>query len=307
MTDIPLDTLRWSSSEPNLQNVSKQGEFSLRPCFGPEPDREWWALDAANIELRIPAYEAGEEEMLQLFERPNDPPYFGSNHLLVSHILHPKLFEECRGEGGIIDGRIFKSRYDDSWYQWVKNGNFAVQYGAIEQSGTADRAYHVPGAQKRIQARFRKIAQLNQQMIRQAEVKGYVETIPDRSIDPTQGYPLQCTRTEWGRILPTVPLNYHVQGTAMWWMGRAMSRCSALLHQWRIEGVIDAWIVSQVHDELIFSFPKGSTFRTNLPFVRQLKYQMELGGSQEYGIGIPIPVTIKYHPVHWGEGESIAA
>ena len=67
-------TLRFSSQSPNEQQISAQEETNLRYCFGPAPDREWYSLDANNIELRIPAYEAGEEEMIDLFERPNGPP-----------------------------------------------------------------------------------------------------------------------------------------------------------------------------------------------------------------------------------------
>ena len=220
------DTLRWSSQNPNEQNISKQEGFNLRYCFGPAPEREWWSLDAKNIELRLPAYEAGETEMIALFERPDDPPYFGSNHLLVCHILHPKKFEEC-----VAAGESFKDKYKSTLYQWVKNGNFAVQYGAVEESGTADRAYHVKGAQHKIQRRFYRIKKLNEQMIKHAKEHGYVETIPDKTVDPDHGYPLLCTRSRWGDILPTVPLNYHIQGSAMWWMMKAMIRCQNYLDE----------------------------------------------------------------------------
>lgn len=333
-------TLRWSCSNPNEQNISKQKGFNLRYAFGPAPGREWWSLDAKNIELRIPFYEAQEEEGIALFERPDDAPYFGSNHLLVAHILHPKEFNEClsckackleidpsgrngekycqcRIKDAMIDGRVFKTRYASTLYQWVKNGNFAVQYGAIDKtdgSGTADRAYHLPGAQRRIKARFRKLAALNDAQIAHAERFGYVETIPDRSVDPDKGYPLLCTRTEWGKILPTVPLNYHVQGTAMQWTTKAMVRVANKLKQWREEMGFDGHLVMQVHDELVLDFPKSkkhpketkdekSIFRTgmsNLWRIRIIQKLMERGGED---IGIPTPVSATYHEHTWDEGE----
>lgn len=302
---VATNTLRWSSSHPNEQNISKQEGFNLRYCFGPAPGREWWSFDAKNIELRLPAYEAGEYEMIQLFERPNDPPYFGSNHLLAAHVIHPRRFEECVNEEGEIDGRIFKSRYASSYYQWTKNGNFAVQYGATESSGTADRAYHVQGAQRKIRQRFKRIARLNRRMINYAESWGYVETIPDRTVDPHRGYPVQCLRNEFSRSKPTIPLNYHIQGTAMWWMMKAMIRCEEYLQELRAQG-IDAYMVMQVHDELVFDFPaappeySGDRKRYNRRYVAEIIRRMEHGGDD---LGIPTPVSAEYHPNNWSESE----
>lgn len=289
------DTLRWTSSNPNAQNISKQEGFSLRVAFGPAPGREWWSLDANNIELRLPAYEAGETEMIMLFERPNDPPYYGSNHLLVFDILHPQLFAE--------HGKNVKKLFASTWYQWVKNGNFAVQYGAMEESGTSDRAYHVKGAHARIKSRFSKIAALNDQMIEYANRHGYVETIPDRSVDPSRGYPIQCSTTSWGKISPTVPLNYHIQSSAMWWMGKAMIRCQDYLDEVNAanRGIMGEYMmIMQIHDELVFDFPKGTgpkPWLTNLPKIRKIKYLMEQGGVD---YGIPTPVSCSYHPDNWG-------
>lgn len=302
-------TLRYSSSNPNEQNISKKKGFNLRYCFGPTPDREWWSLDAKNIELRIPAYEAGEAMMIQLFERPDDPPYYGSNHLLVSHILHPKLFEECVNEQGVIDGRIFKKKYESTWYQWVKNGNFAVQYGAMEESGTADRAYHMKGAQNIVQGRFTEINKLNLRMIHSANKFGYVETIPDKTVDPNRGYPILCKRTQWGKVLATTPLNYHVQGTAMWWMMKAMIRCHELLSSWRNKG-FNAYMVMQIHDEIVFDLPRSKVDpredptggKSNLWRIRKLRETMEMSGED---IGIPTPVSCEYHSNNWSEGDEL--
>jgi len=291
------DTLRWSSSNPNEQNISKQEGFNLRYCFGPAPGREWWSLDAANIELRIPAYEAGEQEMIELFERPEDPPYYGSYHLLVFSILHPDKWAKY--------GAKCKEVYKSTWYQWTKNGNFAVQYGAVEESGTADRAYRVPGAQRMIRERFRKIDELNKKLIAFASKRGYVETIPDKTVNPERGYPILCSRSKFGGVKPTVPLNYHVQGTACWWMLKAMIRCSAYLNELNKRDKRGYYMILQVHDELVFDFPKGKgkkPWLTNLPKIRTIKRLMEQGGDD---IGVPTPVEIEYHAEDWSKGITI--
>lgn len=291
------DTLRWSSSNPNEQNISKKEGFNLRYCFGPSPGREWWSLDAMNIELRIPAYEAGEEEMIDLFEHPDDPPYYGSNHLLMFDTIHPKMFGEY--------GAKVKKRFASTWYQWTKNGNFAVQYGSVEESGTADAAYHMPGAFRKIKNRFQKIhgpGGLNEQLIEYAEKYGYVETLPDLNVCPERGYPLLCTRNARGGIKPTVPLNYHVQGTAMWWMMKAMIRCQEYLDELnRRTREPEYFMIMQVHDELVFDFPRKPK-KGNLPKIRHIQKLMEEGGND---IGVPTPVSIEYHPKNWSKGIAV--
>ena len=306
------DTLRWSSSNPNSQNISKQTDVNLRRAFGPMPGREWWSCDASNIELRIPAYEANEPEMVQLFDHEDEPPYYGSYHMLIFDTLHPEKFAKY--------GMESKKVYASTWYQWTKNGDFAVQYGAVESSGTADRAYHIPGAQRRIKSRFKEITKLSDRMIEFADRYGYVETIPDKSVCPERGYPLLCTRSQWGKVLPTVPLSYHVQGTAMWWMMKAMIRCDEFLSQINqsdtllrsyIGDAVDRLesreyrIVLQVHDELVFEMPKGigdEPWKTNLPIVNELRALMRNGGDD---IGVPTPVGCEYHADNWAEGKSV--
>ncbi len=300
------DTLRFSSSNPNSQNVSKQEGFSLRYCFGPAPGREWWCLDAENIELRIPAYESGEKEMVELFENKDKPPYYGSYHLFVFDILHPEKFAK-HGVG-------CKKIYESTWYAWTKNGNFASQYGAVEASGTADRAYHVPGAQHKVQRRFSKMAALNRLMIELAEEHGYVETMPNKTVDPKRGYPLLCSRSRWGGIQPTVPLNYHVSGTAMWWMQSAMIRCQEYIDELNARpGVenrpeLQAHMILQVHDELVFDFPKAvekkgkAWYPVNLQLIHHIQGLMEKGGED---IGVPTPVSIDYHAETWSEGVGV--
>ncbi len=303
-------TLRWSSSAPNEQNVSKKEGFNLRQAFGPAPGREWWSLDAQNLELRIPTFEAEEEVPMKVFLNPKEPPYFGSYHLVVFDFLYPELFAK--------HGAKVKDLYESTFYQWVKNGNFAVIYGAQEE--TADRTYRVSGAYKKIRYRFPKIAKLSDRMVAYAEKHGYVETIPDRSVCPERGYPVQCSRSEWGRISPTVPLNYHIQSTACWWMGRAMVRCEEKLAEWRDQG-FDAFITMQVHDELVFDFPKSvihprddlkaekegeGLFRTskssNLWRIRILQKLMETGGED---ISVPTPVAVGYNENNWADEEKL--
>jgi hypothetical protein len=302
------DTLRWSSSNPNSQNISKKEGFNLRFAFGPAPGREWWSLDAKNIELRIPAYESNETEMIALFEKPNDPPYYGSNHLLNFHTVYLDLWERELKEVGIEKvGPHCKKKYASSWYQWCKNGGFAKIYGG--QKATVDRSFHKEGAYELIAQRFSKMEALNQHCIYTANKQGYVETMVDKTIGSKRGYPIWCTRTQWGKVLPTVPLNYHVQSTAMWWTMKAMIRTQEQLDQWNRQGGDNYFLCMQVHDECVFDFPLSETDPTkdnakgygpsNRWRIELIKKHMEEGGND---IGIPTPVGVEYHSHNWSEG-----
>lgn len=296
---IGTATLRWSSSEPNQQNISKKEGFGLRDCFGPAPGREWWSCDAKNIELRLPAYESGEQELIDLFERSDEPPYYGSNHLLNFHTVYPDIWDTEIGLVGFEKvGPHIKKKYASTYYQWCKNGGFAVQYGAIDvEDGTADKAFKRPGAHKKLKQRFSKLESLNQKWIRFAERYGYVETIVDPTIDPNRGYPIAIPRKYNGQVKETVPLNSHIQGSSAWWMCKAMKRCIEYLAT--LPG--NCKLIMQIHDELVFDLPYKPNLG-NKSIMLRVKSLMEQSGRD---ISIPTPVGLEYHDSSWGKGTTI--
>ncbi len=326
---VGSDTLRFTSRNPNGQNISKKEDFNLRKVFGPAPGREWWSFDAKGIEDRLPAYKSGQQELIDIFEKPDEPPYYGSNHILRFETIYPDIWHgdlgkpctagkdekgewKCKCQGGLVALKTMaghvKKLYADSWYQWCKNGGFAIQYGAVDKAngtGTADRAFHKAGAHAILKQRFSKLEALNRACINRANRCGYVETMPDKTVDPDRGYPLWCTRTEKGNILETVPLSYYIQGTAMWWTCKAMVRLDDLLTDWVGDG-FDAFITLQVHDEIVVDMPKRADPRTNprksnLGRARVIQATMARGGDD---FGIPLPAGCEYHPESYATGIS---
>lgn len=285
-------TLRLSSSNPNAQNVSKLEEFGLRSVFGPLPGREWWSLDYNNLELRIPAYESQEPAMLELFENPERPPYYGSYHLLIFSILHPDKYDHDDPEGLVKA----KDEHKATWYQWTKNGNFAELYGAIEKSGTADRAFHVPGAQRIVAERLTEKSRLNQYWIGYAEKHGHVLTMPDKTMG-NRAYPINVGRDRYGKVQPTTPLNYHVQGTACWIAMRAMIKVQEYFES--MQPRFNAYLIMNVHDELVIDMPFRKN-KGNLPKVRRVRQLMESIGKD---IDVPLTCDMQHHPHNWGEKE----
>ena len=286
----------------SITGNSKKEGFNIRRAFGPAPGREWWSMDANNIELRVPAYESGEKELIKLFENSHEPPYYGSVHLLNFSTVYPDIWaKELRAVGFDRVGPHCKSKYASTWYQYCKNGDFAVQYGAVlldNVEGTADKAFHRPGSHALLKERFTLQEQLNQEWISFANKYGYVETLPDTLVDPNRGYPLYCSRTRRGYIKPTIPLNYHVQGTAMWWMMIAMIACQEYLDELNAKPSSKGYyMIAQVHDEILFDFPFKKGAR-NLPKVRRLANLMSSVGER---IGIPTPVSISYYLEDWAK------
>jgi DNA polymerase I-like protein with 3'-5' exonuclease and polymerase domains len=287
---------------------------SMRRCFGPETGREWYSADASNIELRLPAYEAGEQSMIALFEKSKEPPFFGSNHMLIFSGLWPELWEPALKKVGIDKvAEYCKHKYKHAEYQWTKNGDFAIQY--LCGVATANRAYHKVGAYDVVKGMFPAIhgpGGLNDFCMSFARKRGYIETIPERGCK--NGYPLMVSRTERGDVMPTLPLNYRIQGSAGIWMDSAMVRCQRLLDDWRATDGFDGYIILTVHDELLFDFPRTRVTpleelrdkklkgRSNLWRIRAIQAEMEKGGED---IGIPTPVSVEWHDVSWAKGVAI--
>ena len=291
------DHLRWASNSPNLQNVSGDSkELSNRACFGPLPHREWWRMDFRSIERRIPPYECGEPKMVEVFEQPDSPPYWGSLYYLTASVLYPDEFWPL-AEIPIDSPDGFKKRYP-RLYKQAKFFDLAKQYGAGRRKG--DLLSKIKNSYDLVDNEFPLLAKLQAKYLDIAERTGYVETLPDRTVDPARGYPLLVGRTEGGRVLSTTPFNYHISATACWCKNTSLIRCADQCARWRAEG-FDSHVALEVHDELLFDFPRGSTPEENLPRASVLRALMEQSG-EDLVPRIPTPVSMELHTESWAEG-----
>lgn len=210
-------TTRFSSTNPNAQNISTQEELPLRAIFGPPPGFFWLDADYSAIELRLFAYLAQEKSLIDSFKRGESP------HYTICQLLHnwkPTNENETK----------------DRRYKSTKNGNFALIYGAGESR--ADSTYGVPGAYQRIRNYFPGLAAIQDKCSREIKDNGYVTTL--------FGYRLYCPadRSYTG-------LNYKIQGTAGDIIKNAMLNLSKSFSPEVCQ------IVLTVHDELVFQIPKG--------------------------------------------------
>lgn len=298
LNPVGTSTTRLSSNNPNGQNLSKGKELddggkiaSVRWEFGPAADREWYSLDYENIEMMIPAYYSGEKSMIELFEKSNEPPYFGSYHLLNASIIYPDLFWPLADKKG-----AFKDLYKSTWYKHLKNFGFAVQYDAGFR--TADAAAKRAGSFNRVVEGLPALTAAKQATIKYARQHGMVYTLPDKSVPGDHGYPLMIGRYGDGRMKETTPWNYKIQGTAGWAKKKAMIRVDAKLKEWWKTEKFSGKMVLDVHDEIVLDFPKGR--KGNREKVLTIKREMEKSGDD---IGIPLRVSVSYHPNNWSDEE----
>lgn len=253
-------TTRFSSSDPNAQNISKKEDYNLRKVFGPPPGRVWLSMDFNNIEMRIFAWQSESRDLIEAFESGQ------SFHMVIAKVLWPKMVAKMGEEA-------FK---ETDTYRWVKNGNFALIYGASPRK--ADATYHQKGAYAKIRKRLKAIDRFMAEKNEEAQALGYITTLG--------GYRLQVPTSR-----PHVAVNYFVQGSAGIFLMEAMLRCDEYL-----QALEDYYMIMQVHDELDFDVP--GNFEPQVAV--DLQDLMEQSGRTYH---VPTPVQIDLVKSSWATGK----
>ena len=237
-------TCRQAYRDPNLQNISHE----LRHVFGPPPGFVWLDYDLVNIELRIWVYQVGNKELMEIFESGE------SVHLLIASILHPEKWAAHPGEE-------FKEYYKDL-YGFVKNGNFAIIYGATEKK--ADQTYHVPGAYKLISQRFPEVPAYTASVIQEMWDNYEAEHWPH--VTCIGGYKLDVPTDE-----PFVACNYKIQGSASYIMNEALINIRNN-PDYQSSG---AEMIQQVHDSIVVEVSEKNN---TLHLQKSIKDSIEAAG-----------------------------
>jgi len=261
-------TTRFSSNDPNAQNISKKEGSNIRYVFGPLEGREWYSIDYSNVELRIFAQASGDQSLIDAFAAGE------SVHLIFCRNLWPELYEEC-----LREGKSFKDVYASTYYQWAKNGTFSLIYGAGEEK--ADKTYHLKGAYNDIRRKMPLIDSFMQEKKNEARELGYVTTLG--------GYRLKVPHN-----MPHVPVNYFVQGTAGWCIVKSMVRIHKYLQKYPQHQNI-----MTIHDELVFDFPID---KRNDRIIRDIADIMVYSGDE---LGVHTPVEVKRIKESWADGETL--
>ncbi|HEY6450161.1 MAG TPA: DNA polymerase I [Candidatus Cybelea sp.] len=256
-------TGRLSSTNPNLQNIPVRGELGrrIRRAFVARSDEyALLAADYSQIELRLMAHLSGDRALRIAFEEAQDIHDFTARQIF---------------------GIVPNVRVDPNQRRMAKSVNFGLFYG-MSDFGLAQRLEISRAEAKEITtayfARFPDVRAYIERTIEEGRRNGYVSTILGRRrYMPGLVSGNYMLRAAAEREATNAPL----QGSAADLMKLAMVRIERALERTSL----DATMLLQIHDELIFEVRK-SDLRETANLVR--------GHMQDaIALSVPLEVTLK--------------
>jgi DNA polymerase-1 len=221
-------TGRLSSSDPNLQNIpvrTAEGR-RIRQAFIAPPGYRLLAADYSQIELRIMAHLSGDKGLLNAFASGED--IHRATAAEVMGVALDQVTAEARRSAKAIN---FGLIYGMSAFGLAKQ----LGVGRAEAQTYVDRYFtRYPG----VKAYMDETREL-------AREQGYVETVFGRRLYLPE---IRASNLQRRQYAERTAINAPMQGTAADIIKRAMLRIDA----WLDTGEVDARMIMQVHDELVF-------------------------------------------------------
>jgi DNA polymerase-1 len=246
-------TGRLSSSDPNLQNIPARTEAGLkiRSAFIPEAGYLFLASDYSQVELRVLAHLTGDVDLIAAFKAGEDIHRFTAAK--ISAVPMDEVTDEMRRRSKAV--------------------NFGILYGMSETRLAQEQGISRADAHTFIEAYFERFS----------SVRGYIQSIREEAIQNA------VVKTLFGRRRPFPQLhrrlnrglqeqalraavNTTIQGTAADLMKLAMLRVDEALSEARL----DARILLQVHDELLFEVPAAQLEETSRVVKRAMEHVHQL-------------------------------
>lgn len=254
-------TGRISSTEPNLQNIPTHDELgkNIKRAFKPQEGYVYIDADYSQIELRVLAHIANDENMIRAFKNDEDI------HKEVASKVFNIPFEEVTKEQ--------RSK--------AKAVNFGIVYGITGFGLAKQLNIGRKEAEEYINNYLEKYSGIKSFMnniTEKAKSQGYIETLFGRRRYVPELKSNNYMVREFGK---RVAMNTPIQGTAADIMKIAMNNAYKKLE----EAKIDAKIVLQVHDELIIEVKKEDKEAAK----KILKECME----NAYTLNIPLKVDME--------------
>ena len=227
-------TGRLSSSDPNLQNIPIRTDEGrrIRQAFIASPGCKIVAADYSQIELRIMAHLSQDEGLLNAF----------ANELDVHSATAAEVF------GVKIDAVSGDQR------RKAKAINFGLIYGMSAFGLAKQLGLGRNEAQDYIDLYFARYPGVADYMARTRELAheaGYVETLKGRRLYLPE---INAKNRQRQQAAERTAINAPMQGTAADMIKMAM----LAVDEWVMSSTIDARMIMQVHDELVFEVEAGA-------------------------------------------------
>lgn len=257
-SQVRTATGRLASSNPNLQNIPVRTERgrAVRAAFIPETGWKMLAADYSQVELRVLAAFSGDPTLGKAFEDDMD--------------IHRVVAAEVNG---ISPEDVTKEQRSAA-----KAVNFGIIYGQTAHGLSATTGMSMGAAKKFIDDYFHRFPRVKEwmgEMLEQATMNGYVETILKfrREIpDIKATNKMRRARAEREAI------NTIIQGSAADMIKTAMVRLAVALKKEKLR----ARLLLQIHDELLLEAPPEE-----IEPLRQL-----VAESMENAIKLPVPLKV---------------
>jgi DNA polymerase-1 len=225
-------TGRLSSSDPNLQNIPVRGEWGkrMRGTFIAEEGNLLLSADYSQVELRILAHLSQDAGLIDAFKNNLD--------------IHARTASELFG--------IPIDKIMPDMRRIAKTVNFGVLYGISPFGLSEALGISKEDAKKYIEQYFERhpgVKQYIEETLEEAKRNGYVSTLFGRKRAIPELKSQNATIRQQGERLV---INSPIQGTAADVIKIAMIR---IWRELRDRGLKTKMIL-QVHDELLFEFPK---------------------------------------------------
>ena len=224
-------TGRLSSSEPNLQNIPIRTEMGreIRRAFVPAPGWKLLAADYAQIELRILASMSGDDAMIETFREGGD--------------IHTDAAARVYG--------IDPADVTPDQRRKAKEVNYGIPYG-ISPWGLAQRLRMPVDEAQSLIKQYRKsyagVSRLLNELVEEARENGYAQTMLGRRRYLPN---IDSSNSNQRSAAERVAVNMPIQGTQADMIKIAMNN----VHERLLETGVDASMLLQVHDELVFEIP----------------------------------------------------
>ena len=238
-------TGRLSSADPNLQNIpirTPEGR-RIRQAFVAPPGWTLLAADYSQIELRIMAHLSGDAGLLSAFSEDRD--------------IHQATAAEVFG--------VPLDRVTSDQRRSAKAINFGLIYG-MSAFGLASRLGISRGeAQHYVDLYFERypgVRRYMEETRQQARERGYVETVFGRRLYLND---IHSRNNNLRQGAERAAINAPMQGTAADIIKRAMIE----VDRWLRSSKIEAHLIMQVHDELVFEVKRDRVDEI-VPRVREM-------------------------------------